>query len=227
MLLEHAECVGIEHLCPLVAVVSGSVASRHDVAELHRHARVGQLLCYHGFLPCLLFKGYEVAGKRLFHGVVGHVEQSEAHLPHATVGSHEVAAPDYACYQFVRDGFARLVVESKRAQELLFHGIILHKLRRQFHKVPQHVGTAEAFKARVGKHSVERVAELVQERLHLAERKQRRLVLRRLCKVHHNAHVRTHILAVAVNPLPLILRHPCASLLALARMEVGIEHGKV
>ncbi len=197
------------------------------MAELHRHASVGQLLRNHGFLPRLLLKGYEVAGERLFHGVVGHVEQSEAHLSHATVGGHEVSALGYARYQFVRDGFTRFVVESKGAQKLLFHSVVFHKLRRKLHKVPQHVGAAEAFEACIGKHSVERVAELVQEGLHFSERKQCRLVFSRFGQVHHNADMGTYILAVAVNPLPLILRHPCSSLFALARMEVGIEHREI
>ena len=70
------------------------------------------------------------------------------------------------------------------------------------------------------------MTELVQEGLHLAQREQRRLLVGRLCEVHHHAHVRTNVHTLAVYPLTLKLCHPGSALLALARMEVGVEHGK-
>ena len=100
--LEHAVCVSVEHFCPFVAVVTGSIAACHDVRELHRHAGVGQLLTQYGFLPSLFLEGNDVSIKSLPLGVVGHVEQSEADLTQAGRGRHEVPALDNALDEFVR-----------------------------------------------------------------------------------------------------------------------------
>ena len=62
------------------------------MAELHRHASVGELFGHHRLCPCLLLKLHDILVERLLHSVVCHVEKSEAHLPHATVGGVEVAA---------------------------------------------------------------------------------------------------------------------------------------
>ena len=74
---------------------------------------------------------------------------------------------------------------------------------------------------------MERVSELVQECLHLAECEQRRLCVGRLAEVHYHADVRSHIAALVVYPLSLILRHPRTALLSLAWEEVGIEYGQI
>ena len=71
------------------------------------------------------------------------------------------------------------------------------------------------------------MAKLVQEGLHLAKCQQSRFLGCWLRQVHHHAYVRTHVHALAVYPLTLKFGHPCAALLALAWVEVGIEHGKV
>ena len=59
-------------------------------------------------------------------------------------------------------------MEGEGAQELLFYGVVLHELRRQLHKVPQHVGARKTLEARISEHAVQRVAKLVQEGLYLA-----------------------------------------------------------
>ena len=128
VLLEQTEGIGIEHLCPLVAVIACGVASCHDVAKLHRHAGVLELWHDHGLLPRLLLKRYDVVGERLLLGVVGHVEQSEAHLSQTAVGSHEVAALHDAVYQLVGKGLACLVVEGEGAKKLFLHSVVFHKL---------------------------------------------------------------------------------------------------
>ena len=68
--------------------------------------------------------------------------------------THEVAALHDAVNQFVRQRLARLIMESKGAQEFLLNGIVLHELRGQLYEVPPHVGAAETLEARVGKHAV-------------------------------------------------------------------------
>ena len=194
--------------------------------ELHRHTGVGQLFAQDGFLPRLLLEGDDVVSKLVLLGVVGHIEQTKRHLAQATCCRHEVATLHNAADEFVRQGLARLIVEGKGAQELLLHGVVLHELRGQLHKVPPHIGTTETLETGVGKHAVQRVTKLVEEGLHLAQRQQRRLLCRRLREVHHHRNMGTHIHALPVDILSLILGHPCPTLLTLAGVEVGIEHSQ-
>ena len=153
--LKHAESVGIQHLCPFVTVVASSVASRHDVRELHRHAGVLHLFADDGFLPGVFLKRLDIVRKGVLLRVVGHVEQSERYLSQTGRCCHEVTAFDDACYQFVGEWFSRLVVEGEGAQKFFLYGEILHELRGQFHEVPPHVGAAETFEACVGEHAVQ------------------------------------------------------------------------
>ena len=81
------------------------------------------------------------------------------------------------------------------------------------------------------------MAEFVKECLHFAQREQGWVLGSRLREIHHHADVRSHILlgaylaivelAFLLNPLALELGHPGSSLLALARIEVGIEHSQI
>ena len=67
----------------------------------------------------------------------------------------------------------------------------------------------------------------MQESFHLAKLQQGGLFGRWLAQVHHQRHVRTHVFAVLLYPLALKLRHPRTVLLALAWIEVYVEHGKI
>ena len=138
--LEYAESVGIQHLGPLVAVVARRIAAGHDVRELHRHARLGQLFAEDGLLPGFLFKGDDVFRERFALCVVGHVEQSEAHLAQTCHACHEVSAAHDAVDQLVGNHLARLVMKGEGLQELALNGEILHELRGKLHEIPPHVG---------------------------------------------------------------------------------------
>ena len=118
-------------------------------------------------------------------------------------------------------------MECEGAQEFLLHSVVFHKLRRQLNEIPPYIGTAEALESGVGKHAMKRMSELMKECLHLAQRQQSRLFGSRLSQIHHHAYVRTYVHALAVNPLTLEFGHPCTALLALARMEVGVEHSQI
>ena len=115
-------------------------------------------------------------------------------------------------------------MEGEGTQELFFDGEVLHELRGQLDEVPPHIGATQTLETGIGKHAVQRVTELVEEGLHLTQCQQGRFLLRRLGKVHHHTDLRTNILALTVDPLTLIFCHPCPTLLAFARMEVGIEY---
>ena len=80
VLLEHCEGIGIQHLCPFVAVIARSIAASHDVRELNRHTRVLQLFAQNGFLPGFLLEGNDVVGEFVFLRIIRHVKQSERDL---------------------------------------------------------------------------------------------------------------------------------------------------
>ena len=71
------------------------------------------------------------------------------------------------------------------------------------------------------------MSELVQEGFHLAQCQQCRIVVGGFREVHHHAHVRSHVHALAVNILSLVFSHPCSALLAVAGVEIGVEHGQI
>ena len=225
--LEDAEGIGIQHFCPFVAVIACGIAPCHDVRELHRHARVLQLFAQDGFLPRTFLESRDVGGELVTLCVVCHVQQTETHLSQTGGSCHEVAALHDAAYQFVGQWLACLIMEGEGSEEVLLHGEVLHKLRRQFHEVPPYVGARQRFKAGVGKHAVQRVSELVQEGFHLAQCQQCRLLVGRFRQVHHHTDVRTYVFALLGNPLTLILRHPGTALFTLAGMEIGIEHSQI
>lgn len=74
---------------------------------------------------------------------------------------------------------------------------------------------------------MEGVAKLVEEGLHLAQAQQGGSVVGGLAEVHHQRDVGAHVGAVLLDPLALVLRHPGAAALALARIEIDEEHGQV
>ena len=67
----------------------------------------------------------------------------------------------------------------------------------------------------------------MEEGLDLAQSQQRRLVGGRFREIHHHTDVRTDVFALPRYPLPLIIGHPRAALLAFSRMEIGVEHGEI
>ena len=70
------------------------------------------------------------------------------------------------------------------------------------------------------------MSKLMQERLHLTQRKQCRFILCGLRQVHYYADMWPYVFTFLIYKLFLIRRHPCASLLSFARMEISIEHSK-
>ena len=113
VLLEHAESVCIQHFGPLIAVISCGIPARHDVRKLGSHARFGQLFHDDGLFPRLFLKGNDVCRECLSLCIVGHIEQSKAHLSHTSRCRHEVSAFHNAVDKLVGDGFACFVVEGK------------------------------------------------------------------------------------------------------------------
>ena len=74
--------------------------------------------------------------------------------------------------------------------------------------------------------TVERMAELMQECLHLARSKKYRIIAYRLGEVHHDGDDRHMAIAFIVFRLCVELRHPCARTLTGTIVEVGIQHSE-
>ena len=227
VLLEDAEDISVEDLRPLIAVVAHGIASRHDMRELCRHTRVGELLCDDSLLPSLLLERNDILVEGLLLGVVCHVEEPEAYLPQARRRRVVVTAGHNLVDELVGHRLAGLVVEGERMQELLLHGIVLHELRRHLYEVPPYICSRQTLEACVGEDAVEGMPELMKESLYLTETQQCRLVGGRLGEVHDQRRVRTDISAVLLYPLSLVFRHPRAVLLALTRIEVDVQQCEI
>ena len=63
----------------------------------------------------------------------------------------------------VGDDFPRLIVASKAFEKFGLAGIVFHKLRGQFHKVPIDIGAAQSLVVGTGKDAVQGVTKLVKE----------------------------------------------------------------
>ena len=98
------------------------------MGELYRHTGIGELGHDHRLLPGFLLEGHDIVGKLVFLRVIGHVEQSEAHLTHAGIGDIEVTAAHNATDQRIGQGLTSLIMEGKGAQELFLDGVVLHEL---------------------------------------------------------------------------------------------------
>ena len=226
-LLEHAESIGIQDLCPLVAVVPSGISSRHDVTETHAHATIVQGLQHHGLFPSLTFEGAYVLGKWSAEGVVCHIQQAEAYLTATCITALEVAALANALDKFLGHGFACLIVACESIQEFGLGGIVFHELGGEFYEVPVNVGARQSFVSHLREYGMQGMTELVQEGLHLAQGEQGGTFLGGFGEVHHYGHDGTHVLAGLVfNPLFAVCGHPGTGLLVGTGMEVGKKNGQ-
>ena len=191
--------------------------------ELDSHAGFFHARQYLCLFPCLLFVTSHIPFERFGTGVPGHVEQAETQLAEAGISHIEVGSVHDALNHFFRNVLSRLVMLGKCIQKILFNGKVFHDLRRKFHKIPIYIGSAHALVGSIGKHTVQRMTEFMQEGVHFGEGEQCRFVFRRLGKVHGYGHMRTAV-AILVLPLFLVTGHPGTRTLAGTRMEIGIEY---
>ena len=99
---------------------------------------------------------------------------------------------------------------------------VFHDLRGQFDEVPGDVGAGERFHGDLAEQAVEQVAELVENRLHLAVGEQRGLA------IHRRAHVADDQAEVRLAERAGVQRvHPRAAALGFARVPVGVERTEV
>ena len=115
VLFEYSEGISIQHLRPFVTVVPSRIAARHDMRELYRHTRVGQLLAKDGFLPGFLLEGDDVVLEFVLLRIICHIQQPETDLSQTGRCRHEVTALDDAVDELVGQRLTRLIVEGKGA----------------------------------------------------------------------------------------------------------------
>ena len=223
LLLEEREGIGLEHLGPLVAVVSGRIAAGEDVAEGGRHGRTGNDGQH-------LRGGHRLHLELLYITLVGllermpcHVGHAERELAHVGVGRQVVLRRHDALDQLGGHRLARLIVDGPQVEELLLGGPVLHNLRRELDEVAVDVRAGERLVGTLAQHAVQRVAELVEEGLHLVKGQQRGLRLGGLREVHHQRHQRAGLFAVD-HLRTAVLGHPGARVLRGAGEEVEVEH---
>ena len=109
-------------------------------------------------------------------------------------------------------------------QHLGFERPVLHDLRRQFDEIA--LDLRESAVLHVVEQEVERMPELVEQRLGLVEGQQRGIAPRRAREVADNAHHGSHALAVLIGLLDIVAA-PGALALAVAGEIVEIEHAQV
>lgn len=171
LFLEAGKGIGIQHLCPLVAVVARGIAggAAEEVAEVE-DVGLGPGGVLRGVaLKCFFDKVIEV---RLVGewpvDVQCQVHLAEAELAHIGAGFHVVARRDHLFEEVLRDGFVRLVVAGKAVEALPLPAPILHDLGGQLDEVPGHVDAVERLHFDLAAEVVEEVSEFVENRLDLA-----------------------------------------------------------
>ena len=105
-----------------------------------------------------------------------HVEQAEVDLPERVAALPEGPGAEQAVDDFVGKRFVRLVVTGQTLQRPPVVTPVFHELAGDLHRVPFHVGYAGRHAVvDGGQHVLKRVAELVEQRFHFAERHERGL----------------------------------------------------
>ena len=138
-------------------------------------------------------------------------------------GAEVVLRREHFLEQILRDRLAGLVVAREQIEGLAFPTEVLHDLRGQLDEVPRHVGACQRFHRHLAEQVVEQVAELVEDRLHLAVSEQRRLAVDRR---RHVADDQPEVRLAECSPVWQRV-HPRATALRLARMPVGIERSEM
>ena len=121
-------------------------------------------------------------GRRIVHdrllAAVGavqlQVEVREGELPHLQPSTHEAPRGEKAFQQFVREGFARLMVAREEVESFTFPAPVLHDLRRDLDPVPRDVHAAARGDLHPGAGVVQQVAEFMEEGADFTMREQGR-----------------------------------------------------
>ena len=130
----------------------------------------------------------------------------------------------YLLHEFIRHHLACLIMEGIGRQNLRFVAVVLHELRRQFHKISRCVRAAKRSVMRLTHQAVQGMTELVEQGLYIVHRQQRRIILRRLIEIAYIDDHRPMIHAVLIHVLRQDIVHPRSRTLACPREIVGVEN---
>jgi hypothetical protein len=114
------------------------------------------------------------------------------------------------------------VVAGEEIERLAVPAEVFHDLRWQLDEIPRHVGARKRFHGHLAEHAVKQVAELVEDRLHLAVGEQRGLAIDRRAHVADDQPEVRFARAAGVQRV-----HPRAAAFRFARVPVGIERSEM
>ena len=167
-LLERGEAVRAHHLAPLVAVVSGGVPAGEDVREGVEEAVLGKRRAGRKVVEHALLHVVRSAGEPAL--VQNHVDGGKRELHEHRIRRTVVLRGADALEEGVGNRRAGVHVAGKGADGLGVEAPILHELRRQLDRVPVYeVYAARANVVDARERVLQGVAELVEQRVHLAE----------------------------------------------------------
>ena len=176
LLLEELESVCIEHLCPLIAIVASSIATREDVTKRATHIGTingGQHLSRS---RSLALESKHIVD-RLGGGVVCHINHTVGHLADIVVCCEVLFRGDNFIPQLLGHLLASLVVNGNNVEEFGLDCPILQHLAGELHKVAIDIRTRHRLVGTLSKQAVQAVTKLVEEGLELIEGEERGSIL--------------------------------------------------
>ena len=224
LLLEQRECVSVQHLSPLVTIVTSSITTREDVRERGSHTRTLNLGNNLRRLHRCLLECLNITRIRLRQAMPSHIGHTERQLTNVRISSQIVLGINDLRDQLGRHLLARLVMYCPQIEVLLLGSPILQQLRRQLNEITIDARTGQRRILTLAQHTVQRVAELVQEGGKFVEGQQRRSALGRLGEVHYQRNQRTDLVALGVEARGTELGHPRTTTLGLAGEEIEVEN---
>ena len=111
------------------------------------------------------------------------VDEAESQLPHLRVGGAESARALHLLEEILGNRLARLIVAREQIERRALPAPVLHDLRGQLDKIPRHAGAGQRADLHPAQQVMQQMAELVENRLHIAMRQQRRLAADRRAEV--------------------------------------------
>mmetsp|Transcript_9886 Transcript_9886/g.28036 ORF Transcript_9886/g.28036 Transcript_9886/m.28036 type:complete len:466 (-) Transcript_9886:797-2194(-) len=227
--LERPERVRGHHLRPLVAVVPRRVPAGEDVREGAQEAVLLQRQLVRAVLlghAALHVEDALVAG-RVVPRVQLHVEHAEGELP----ARHHAGVVRLLRAQLLevllRQRLAGLVVPGEAVHRRLVVAPVLHELRRQLDGVPlDPVDAGDVAHGGPGQHVLEAVSGLVEQRLDLAERHQRRRVAHRRAAVAREVG-HGDVAPARLGPADAHVHPGAAALVGRPRVRVQVERRDV
>ena len=223
-LFESRKSIRIQYCRPSVTIIASLVAGGEDVVVERRTVAGDNLRNHLHFSHSLCLKYIDIKICRVGNLMIIHIENRRTQ----EFGFHKTLVESRCAVDFlnqrVRHNLTCLIMLCIGFYYLGSVAIVLHKLRGQFDKVARGVGTGKALVGSLCQQAVKCVSELVEERLHIVHREERRIAFRRFVEVAYIDNHRTMVHALGVDILALYIVHPSPRTFACAGEIVGIEN---